>query len=876
MNPVASPRADAHGLLERESAFQALDEALAAVAAGRGRLVFVAGEAGVGKTSLLRRFCDAHDASARILWGACDALFTPRPLGPLLDVAQVTGGELEELVATGARPHEVASALMRDLQTRPTILVLEDVHVADEATLDVLELVGRRIESSSALILASYRDDELDGTHPLRLVLGELATQEAVVRLNVKPLSPAAIAKLAEPYGVDAEELHRVTGGNPFFVTEVLAAPGAEIPQTVRDAVLARAARLSPAARTLLEAVAVVPLQVELWLLEAMAGENVDRLEECLASGMLTPEPVGVAFRHELARLAVEESLAPNRRVALHRKALETLAAQPESALDLARLAHHAEAARDGDAVLRFAPAAAARASSLGAHREAAEQYARALRFADGLARNELAELLKRRSHECYLTDQADEAIDALRRATECYRRLGDPRQEGDTLRRLSNILWCPGRGVEARQTGLEAVALLEQLPPGRELAEAYTNLSFLYRLAADTKAAQDWGNRALELAERLGDPEVLSGALITVGTLDLTRGLDEGKQELERSIALAERAGVEDHVADALFGLAAATAYHRSYELADGHFEAGLAYCREHGNDLMQLYFLAHRARAELERGHWSQAAESARFVLGERAVSTLPRTLALVVLGLVRARRGDPDVQPLVDQARALADPTGELPRIAPVAAARAEAAWLQGDFGAVPEVTDAALELAVQMRSARVLGELRIWRRRAGIQESVEPFVEEPYAVELAGEWERAAALWAELGCPYEAALALAHGGSEASLRRAHEQLQALGARPAATIVARRLRERGARGIQRGPRPATTESPAGLTARETEVLRLITDGLRNAEIAQRLFLSPRTVDHHVSAILRKLEAGTRGEAVAAARRLDLLQDR
>jgi predicted ATPase len=371
--------------------------------------VLVGGEAGVGKTALVSRFCEAHGRSLRILWSACDALFTPRPLGPLLDVARVTGGELEELVVSGARPHEVSAALIGELRARaPTILVIEDLHWADEATLDVLKLLVRRIEGVHTLVLASYRDEELNHAHPLRLVLGEFASGPAVERLKIEPLSQVAVATLAGPHGVDAVELYRKTEGNPFFVTEVLAAGEDEIPDTVRAAVLAHAARLSSAARTLLEAAAVVPPPVELWLLEALAADVFDQLDECLTSGMLTASPGGVTFRHELARLAVEESLAPNRRVALHQKALAVLADPPSGPPELARLAHHAEEAGDGDAVLRFAPAAAARAASLGAHLEAAAQYARALRFADEQPLEARAELLKRRSFECYLTDQAD------------------------------------------------------------------------------------------------------------------------------------------------------------------------------------------------------------------------------------------------------------------------------------------------------------------------------------------------------------------------------------------------------------------------------------------------------------------------------------
>jgi DNA-binding CsgD family transcriptional regulator len=862
-------------LLERSRDLSALGDALGtAVRSSRGRLVLVGGEAGGGKTALLRQFCDEQRGAARILWGSCDPLFTPRPLGPLLDIAELTGGHLDELVKSSARPHEVVAALVRELRTRtPTVVVFEDVHWADEATLDVLRLLGRKIDAVPALMLASYRDDELDRAHPLRIVIGELATGEAVGRLKVEPLSPAAVAKLAEPHGVDADELYRKTGGNPFFVTEALAAGEQEIPQTVRDAVLARAARLSPAARTLLETIAVAPPQVELWLLEALAGDAVDRLDECLASGMLTSEPGGVAFRHELARLAVEEALPPDRRAALHRKALAALAAPSSGAPDAARLAHHAEAAGDSEAVLEYAPSAAERAASLGAHREAAAQYARALRFADDLSPDERAELLDRRAHECFLTDQNVEAIEALEQALEHHRQIGDRRKEGDSLRALAQSLWCPGRTTEAEDAARRAVTVLETLPPGRELAMAYSSLSAVCKDAENADEALRWGARATELAERLEDPEiVVVHALNTIGTVEFLAGLPAGREKLERSVELAEQTGLESHVARGFVHLVWPAIRQRLHRVAARHLEAGLAYCSDRGLELHRLYLLGYRSRSELDQGRWTDAVDSAELVLRVPRHSTIPRIVALVVLGLVRARRGDPGPWAPLDEAWALAEPSGELQRIGPAAAARAEVAWLEGRREAVAEATEAALELALSRRASWVIGELAYWRWRAGIKEKIPPGAAEPYALQLAGDWARAAQRWAEIGCPYEAALALSDADDEATLRRSLDQLHRLGAQPAATIVARRLRERGARGLPRGPRPATRENPANLTARELDVLGLVAQGLRNAEIAERLFLSEKTIDHHVSAILRKLDVRTRGEASAEAVRLGL----
>ena len=839
--------------------------------------MLVGGEAGVGKTSLLRRFCEERPESVRLLWGGCDPLLTPRPLGPLFDIAASTGGELDELVGGGARPHQVATALARELARRvPTVVVFDDMHWADGATLDVLRLLGRRIESVPALLVVSYRDDQLDRLHPLRIVFGELGAGDAIGRLRIEPLSPAAVAKLAESYGVDGEALSRVTGGNPFFVTEVLAAGADEIPPNVRDAVLARAARLSDRARSLLEAVAIVPQQAELWLLEAIGGESVDCLEECLASGMLLSSGAATAFRHELARRTIEESLAPDRRIALHREALAALAAPPNGAVDLERLAHHAEAAGDSDAVQRFAPEAAVRAASLGAHREAAAQYRRALRYAAGISLEARAELLDRCARECALIGEMTEAIELRQQAIDCHRALGVPIREANSARAMSWPLWVVSRRREAVDAALRAVALLEPLSAGRELARGYGALALLCAMDEDLEGTLDWGTRAFELAQHLDDVKTEVHALQQIGTVEFRRGMPGGRDKLERTLELARQAGLEAEVAVALCYLASGAAHARAYALAESYANEGIDYCEKRELEGWRPFLIAVRAEIALDQGRWDDAADSARLVLAGHGVG-LATGFALVVVGRLRARRGDSSTSAALDKAQALAKPSGELSRIGRVAAAQAEAAWLEGRPADVAAATDVTFELAQRREVPWFIGELAYWRWRAGIKEDVPRGAPELCRLELAGDWRRAAAMWAELGCPYEAALALADADDHDTVRRGLEQLQQLGAKPAAAIVAQRLRKRGAHGLPRGPRPTTRQHVANLTSRELEVLELVAQGLRNAEIAERLFLSPRTVEHHVSALLSKLDVRSRGEAVTAAVRLGIAsQDR
>lgn len=516
------------GLLERSAQLTELDERFADVTdCSQGRMVLVRGEAGIGKTALLRRFCDGLGAGVRILWAACDPLITPRPLGPLLDIAPSVDGGLAGLLDRGAKPHEISAAMMSELEfPAPTVLVIEDLHWADEATLDVVRLLARRVNAIPVLFVVSFRG-ELPRAHPLRIFLGELASGGVVTRFELTGLSRTAVAALARNSALDVDVLYDRTAGNPLFVTETLAAGVDGVPTSIRDAVLARAARLTAAARAVLDAVAVVPQRTEVWLLEALVEGALEGLDECLSSGMLTAEVAGVSFRHELARLAIEESLAPDRAVALHRRAIAALAEPSLGPPDHARLAHHAEAAGDAAAVLAFAPLAAKRAEAVGAPREAQDQYERALRFGHGLPPEERAELLERFSDMGYLTDMRGQALKAAAEALAIHRARGDLIKQGEVLCLQSRLLRCIGRMAESETAALEAIGVLEQLPRGGQLALAYAAGADVAMMNDDEEATMSWGIRAIALAERFDNTEALVRALNSVGTTEWSRGAD-------------------------------------------------------------------------------------------------------------------------------------------------------------------------------------------------------------------------------------------------------------------------------------------------------------------------------------------------------------
>src|SRR5215212_4399780 len=861
-------------LLEREPHLEQLEEHLRQVAAGDGRLVLLGGEAGVGKSTLADEFCRRVADGAEVLRTSCDALSTPGPLGAVRDLAPALGLLIDDRPLDGDARDRLFREVLAAFAARPgpMVIVAEDAHWSDGASIELLRFLGRRIGELPVLFVVTVRDDEIAADHPLRLVLGDLATAPAVHRIGVRPLSEAAVQLMAAGSGRDAATLHRLTGGNPFFLTEVLAADAESVPATVGDAVLARAARLSPEARALLDVAAVIGSTIDLDLLLSVAGPVLDEADEGIERGLLRGTDEGLAFCHELARDAILAAIAPLRRPLLHARVLAALRDAPEAERDLARLAHHAEAAGDRAAVLEFATAAAEQAAALHAHREAAAQYARALRFGAGLPAAERARLLEGRSVACYLSDHDEEAITARLQALDIWRTLGDPLKEGENLRWLSHLYWVEKDAAEAATAALE---VLEPLPPGPELAMAYSNLAQLRMLNHDLKGTLRWGNWAIALAEELGETDTLIHALATVGSARHYAGDDLGHEELNRSLQLALAGGYLDHAGRAFANLAFTTMLAMRFDEAERWLDTGIAYAIEHDLDLRRGYLLATRAILRARQGRWDAAETEIRQLLRQPKLSSVTRMMALTTLGQVQARRGSPEAAATLDEALALADRTGKLLRLGPVRAARAEAALLTSDPGRVRDEVQAVRELISERGNRWDRGELAWLLWQAGERDVPTENLAEPYALQIAGDFVGAAATWHDLGCPYEDACALAESADPALVRRALALFEDLGAMPAIGQAIQRLRALGVRdlpAVRRGPRATTSAHPAGLTQREAEVLALVAAGLRNAEIAERLYLTPKTVSHHLSAIYSKLGVETRIEAAHAASQLGI----
>ncbi|WP_306319517.1 MULTISPECIES: AAA family ATPase [unclassified Streptomyces] len=859
---------DGGRILERDHELARLATCTRDATSGAGSVALILGEAGIGKSSLVRALPPVLPPAARLLVGHCDDLATGRPLGPLRDLVGSVGTGLARAVREADDRHRVYEALHAELSCapHPAVLVVEDVHWADEASLDALRYLVRRMERLPAVLVLTYRDDELDRGHPLRQLLGQISGAPRVHRLPLSPLSRGAVGGLCAKAGLDPAQVYAVTSGNPFFVSEVLAAGGTgAVPPTVVDAVLARLRRLDDTSRDALEQLAVVPSAVERPLVDDLLPGGCAALAAAEQVGLLEVAPDRVAFRHEIIRRAVADSLPAARRITLDRAVLAALVAAPDA--DRSRIVHHAAAAGDLDAVARYGPRAARDAARAGAHREAAAHLRLVLRQRARYSPAELADLLERFAIESYTIGDSTAAVAAERDAVELRRTLGEPRSLGADLRWLSRIHWWAGDAAAAEEAAREALAVLERAGDDRLLALALSNTAQLRMLSDAYEQAVEYGERAIALARKAGDPAILAHALNNVGSARWRDGDPLGERQLAESLAVALGSGEVEHACRAYANIVWSLMDDLRFTEADRHLGPAidLADRAEHVGFL--TYLQVELALRKFAAGDWQAAERYAR--LGAD-VFPPARCPALTVLARVRVRRGTPGGEELLDRAWRIAIDTRELQRMGPVAAARAEAAWLRGDLAGVRAAAGRVYERALRL-AAPQRHELGHWLARAGDPVPADGSTH-PYALQAAGQWDKAAELWRTAGCPYEEAAALAQSPDPAVKLTALTTLDALGAAPLARLVRADLRELGVRHVPRGPYAAARRNPAGLTDRQLQVVRLLMAGLTNAEIAERLVVSVRTVDNHVRAVLEKLDAPTRRRAVRRAAELGL----
>jgi ATP/maltotriose-dependent transcriptional regulator MalT len=865
-------------LVERDEPLATLRRCLDAEATATGRIVLIRGEAGIGKTALLKAFVEECPSDVDVLWGLCDGVSTPQPYGPFADMADALGAEFRGLLDGSAASGEIGRWLLKWMAAGPLrVLVIEDLHWADQATLDLLAILARRIESLPVLLLLTHRDGE--GAPSVDRILGGVATLPILRQLPLEPLSRAGVERLARDTGVDAQELHRITAGNPFYVHQVLDAGLSRIPISVRDAVRARVAQLDERGRRALQVAAILGVKAEPWLLAAVAGEDILGIDDCLRIGVLTKAD-GIAFGHELTRMVVLEDVPVIHGIALHRRALAAL--EHAGAGDPARLAYHAEGAADRDAVLRHAAAAGHRAFAAGSHREAIAQFERALRFADRLAPDARAVLLEPLSQALSLNINNPEAYEAAAEASALRRKAGDELATAAGLPFLVEVAWRADHGPEAWSAAREAIALAEPMGDGRELAMAYAALGRLEMQNGQNHEGRATSERALEIARRIGDAEVTAVALATIGSIELDMGDERGWADLGESARICRELHLPHLVDRALWSLGHAALVWRRYELAREYRKQLKEYFQGlWGSEIDQYGIDSPMAEIEFVLGDWDAAVARGQAALTGPRRRSAERITALTVLARIAFRRGEPGWQVRLDELRnfvggleSVAAPVGGTHVRRPiwptgsargVLVAEAEAAWISGDLRPFVPGLRAAYSAACREGSRAAIGELGIWLWRAGALSELDTRAEEAYLLEVAGRAREAAAMWGQLSVPYEAALSLAGSSDAADVQRAYEELTRLGATAVAHKVALRLRELGSP-VPRGPRPTTRSNPRGLTERELEIARLLALGLSNSEIAEQLVVSPKTVGHHVSAVLAKLGVRRRAEVAAA----------
>lgn len=848
-------------LLERASDLAELRSALEAAARGQGRVVLVAGDAGIGKSSLVDAFATDPGSDAQFLTGWCDDLLTSRTYGPLRDVARRVGGELADAVAA-ADTSAVTEAVLRLLEhpLRPTVLTLEDLHWADEATLDIVRLVGRRIEDRPAVLVLTYRDSDLGNDHPLRSVLGALPPR-AVHRIRPRPLSRSAIGELIAGTGLDVDEVSLLTDGNPFYVTEVAA--GETLPASVTDAVLARLQGLSPSTQEAVGMLSVIPRSAAHEVVGAIVPDPRD-LAEAEVRGLLVTDAHGVRFRHELARRAVLRSLPVTTRVAYHTRVLEVLL---EDDVEPTDLVHHAVEAGRAEVVARYGPMAVRGAYEARANREALAHAERTLRYHHLLEEHVEATVLEQQAWALYNLGRFPPAKAAAERAVEIRQRLPDRAAHAGAALTAARMAYMTNEPERCRELMDLAGELMDATGSAAIAPEdRVTRVALLHLVERHAESVAE-ADEAERIAEAAGRGDLLPLIAVYRGgsraALDDEGGLDEmlavaGLEPTPGNIQAIARCYA--NLTDWLVGF-------RRWDEAERNIDAALEFYDDHDFAAGRFNAVAGLAWMQLMRGRWAEADATLQLLRPIQRVgeSGVLETTPLSARALLDVRSGADGAEASLRAAWDVAIRSGAAWCVVPVASAGIEHAWASGQ----PDRADPYVVVGLDAAGDSAWRDWILWRMAVLLDREVDP-TEMTIAAERSGVadgWEAGAASFERLGMPYERALELIRSGRVEPTLEGLSVLAELGAEPAARIARQRVRDLGVTSVPRGPQRSTRANPATLTDRQLEVLDLLAAGLTNAEIAERLVVSVRTVDHHVSAVLQKLGVTSRQEAAEVA---------
>jgi ATP/maltotriose-dependent transcriptional regulator MalT len=863
-------------LIERGELLNLLQKKFTHVAEGEGHCVFISGEAGIGKTSLVKTFCKQQQVNCAVYQGACDSLFTPRLLAPLHDIIWQVHSDLWPVSHTIEERFELFLRFFHELSKKEekVLIVFEDIHWADEATLDFIKFFGRRISQLRCLFILTYRDDEIHSRHPLRTVLGQLPP-DSFSKLPIAPLSRAAVEKMAMEKGYSGEDVYSISGGNPFYVNEILSSYSLGVPDTIKDAVLSVYNRQEGKTREIWELISVIPGCLEIKHLEKMEPLYSTALEICLEAKILILSDGLIFFKHELFRRTIETSLSPVKRVALNKKILDMLQPTFEANGEIERIIHHAKNANAYDTVVRFVPVAAREAASVGAHIEASRLYLTAIEYYQGNDTEVLIPFYQAYAYECYLTNQIKEAIIYTGKSLNLWKKKNKLGEIGNCMRFLSRLWWFEGNHKQAENYGRQAIEVLNNELPSRSKAMAYGNMAHLRKLTNQTGECVSWGEQAMAIAREIKDDETLSYAMNSVGSslMLIKSSMVEGAGMLHQSLEIALQNGYHEHVVRAHAALGSNAVSMKDYVQAKQNLETGIQYCEQKNLDSFELYMLSWKSRLNLETGNWSEAYSIAENLLKSENQTPVVKTRALVVKATIQMRRGDQEALSLLLEAKNLAFESKELQRIIPALSALLEYEWISGGRCIEKEVIGQVLQMVKETGEISIDDKLNFWLRNARNENFTFEDIHKGIGMEGGTIGFTEAALWEKLGCPYEQALSLFEGNDN-DKRKALMIVHELGATVVYEKMKRQMRTSGIKRIPNGLRKTTLSNPAFLTARDLDVLQLLNQGMQNKEIANKLFISAKTVDHHISAILFKLDVNSRTKAVTEAVRQKIIK--